>query len=40
MSNIDKLPAAPVRAKREFELAEGVLIPFEEVDRNFFAKTD
>lgn len=39
MSNIDKLAAVPVRAKREFELVDGVMVPFEEVDRNFFAKT-
>lgn len=37
MGNLDKLAALPERAKNEFELAEGVTIPFEEVSRKWLA---
>lgn len=37
MSNLDKLAAVEPRAKREFELIDGVMIPFEEVSRKFLS---
>lgn len=39
MTNLDKLKAVPVRAKLEFELVDGIMIPFEEISRRFLTET-
>lgn len=39
MTNLDKLKAVPVRAKLEFELVDGIMVPFAEVSRRFITET-
>lgn len=39
MTNLDKLKAVPVRAKLEFELIDGIMVPFAEVSRRFITET-